>query len=1011
MDASMIALIVNILFGVFAFLGFLWGLGRGVKKSLLRILTFIIFVVIAALCAPLLAKTIIAIELPIGDGGSMITIENYVANYISSIPAIAENAENVAGLTELILSIPLMLANVVLFVVLVWISKFISWIVFLIVNKIITSKKTKKQQGEPNEKVYSVKDGNVQSTTVSANTNLAAPKEKKHRFLGGLVSACQAIILLFLTLLPVSGLVSLVSKYANETVSTEQASVQMADENSNVEYTETAKMIREALGTDILLYVDSYQSSILVKTFSVGGFEDKVFDALTTVKVNGEKVVLSKELNVVSEVYNTVAYFTNIDYTTEDWKWENFDFEKLEKAINTAFDSGLVKSVGQNLINSFIDMTISTLSEDAAMAEENADLIQFLTDMKQSFIEQSKDNKMYDILKSDILAFVGACKVACQSGFVDLVTTQEVTVLQVLDKLAEVQTNQTKTIFERILNQVFSSTTLKNAIVSVTNIAYGELEKALADYINEENGAVTDADKVTVTLDRVSKDLNWTNFCSDIATIFVNGINIYHFVEEYTDLEERYQDEELTKEVLKLDYAKAINSVGAILDKLYNFSLLVDTKNGQHILNQVYDNLAKVNEYNNYINFNALKSLDWKDEVGILIDGIDAVKPMIDGTVTSYQELDYETISAFVEGLFDSSFSKAVKISVFNELQQDPTEDNAEMINDIVEFLTKDNTSTNPTTKVYPTLSDTKDLFIPYVNVLEIVADAGIIDLIADALSGGEAISIQTIISDLCAIEQESEKTYLALVFDEVFESDLTNVAIRMPMNEINKILIQLVDSTYDEDRASKGYDFKAQKADLIAIIESFVPLMNIEIGEGENMISVLQKEENQEIFQAFITALETNANREEGKNFFKDAYDAFINAINEQMQQSTDLFTELQINTENASFAEEFDDLTQVIEKAGAISEATSVEDAIENHASDIADLLDTLKGASNENGEGSISEQLYDAAVNYITNPDNATGNAGIADIQSYITTNYNGVDPSEWNWADILVNYNAQ
>ena len=69
MSATLITLIVNALLALFVISGFLWGLGRGFKKSIVRFAYFVGFVVIFALISPLISQALLGIK--IGSLGSL----------------------------------------------------------------------------------------------------------------------------------------------------------------------------------------------------------------------------------------------------------------------------------------------------------------------------------------------------------------------------------------------------------------------------------------------------------------------------------------------------------------------------------------------------------------------------------------------------------------------------------------------------------------------------------------------------------------------------------------------------------------------------------------------------------------------------------------------------------------------------------------------------------------------------------------------------------------------------
>ena len=134
MNPTLITMGFNILLAVFVVLGFLWGLGRGLKKSLLRFGFFIGFVIIFALISPIIAKALLGIN--VGTG----TIEEMIKQALLEIEFINDIVASNPGFMDFITQLPLILVNLVLFIVLALVAKMLSWVGYSITAKIVFRK-------------------------------------------------------------------------------------------------------------------------------------------------------------------------------------------------------------------------------------------------------------------------------------------------------------------------------------------------------------------------------------------------------------------------------------------------------------------------------------------------------------------------------------------------------------------------------------------------------------------------------------------------------------------------------------------------------------------------------------------------------------------------------------------------------------------------------------------------------------------------------------------------------
>ena len=152
MSAGTISLILNIALLVFLLFGFLAGLVRGAKKSGVRTIWLVGFLVLVFLLSPVISQSLMGLYIaPLGD-----TIGGFIEEQILAVPEIADLYASNTAMQELVLKLPPMVLNLVVVILLVLVAWLLSSICYLI-TKAVMNRKAKKKQNE--NKVYTVMNG------------------------------------------------------------------------------------------------------------------------------------------------------------------------------------------------------------------------------------------------------------------------------------------------------------------------------------------------------------------------------------------------------------------------------------------------------------------------------------------------------------------------------------------------------------------------------------------------------------------------------------------------------------------------------------------------------------------------------------------------------------------------------------------------------------------------------------------------------------------------------------
>ena len=332
MSEGTIGLIVIAVFVAVLLFGFLFGLWRGFNKSLVRLLFVVASIVGAFFLAPVVTRWALTFDLSNFGikiaGESVSTLGELLRALLKDVPYIQDLAETNAYATIMEV-VPQMIVNVVMFVVLFYLIRLVSMIIYWIIAGICFSKK--KTEGK-----------------------------NKHRLLGSVVGVVQNFAVFLVLLVPVIGAVNIVGEI--ETIVTQENSssasttrTTLSDDNSYVVLMEgegegegeSGSSSSGPEGEIVKIYntvndvIKIYKNTWVAKFLS-GVKLDVVcqgaFDKLSTIAKDGEKFVLKNEVSSAAYVYTDYKAFKElgeIDVTNPKL------YEIMKSAINHAYQSRL----------------------------------------------------------------------------------------------------------------------------------------------------------------------------------------------------------------------------------------------------------------------------------------------------------------------------------------------------------------------------------------------------------------------------------------------------------------------------------------------------------------------------------------------------------------------------------------------------------------------------------------------------------------------------------------------
>lgn len=419
--------IVLILFGIF------WGLIRGLKKTISRLifllalgiaLIFITIPITNALLQIPISTTFIEAEgeivkqVPIAD---LLTIllEGFIGK---------DFATNYPEFTKVLLSLPMTIIYSIMFVILFWTLKILLLPLNAIINRIIfggkkrnadefgfsasnehndlqfldkeiknvsITGKAKKQETKKEKKSKPEKEKPIQKTKQPKQKH-KSDKPQKHRFLGGIVGAFVGIIITFFTMVPFYGFITITDSVKNLKINHITSEPTSLDDLSN------------GLLSDV---VKGYELSTLGRISNTLGIEQlgvSTFDHLTTIKLKNDEINLRDNLNtMVSTIIKADNLIGTYKQISENGI-NNISQDQLDQLISKT-EEIIIECSNIKFVNSLSNYILPLLNEvmiqnDIQLVEDNELnflIMQMLTDLtKESNINVFTElNSIIEIAK------------------------------------------------------------------------------------------------------------------------------------------------------------------------------------------------------------------------------------------------------------------------------------------------------------------------------------------------------------------------------------------------------------------------------------------------------------------------------------------------------------------------------------------------------------------------------------------------------------------------------------
>ena len=546
MSASAIGWIVSIVFIVILVIGFFIGFWRALKRSTASLIFGLVGALLAFFLTPVITNAILGINITVN--GTQTSINNYLVEMIKSASEDIEALVNAnPNLESFFAQLPSALVNVVVFIVLTVVIELIMYIIYKIIASIFLRYK---------------------------------PGAKKHRITGGVVGAIKTLIIVVFAFMPLSALIGTLNNIMYEdtyfveqvqsdtTVANAEDSEIIIDDGESedqtgegqqegeqtTEETKVNSLIDEYIPSEVKNVISGLENNALIKISKVFGLDNYVFDYLSQVTVDGEKVEVRKEIENIYPMANFV-YQLRTFYDEEGLiNLKNADFDRIEKYFNNFVDSGLFQSVlastVANVIENYQDYAFIA---DSQIVQEYGII---LDDLKANLSSLTTTKEKGEYFASDFKNLFSAFKTLAKSGALDQVKD-----LSGLNEILNVLTSDKNlTVLQSALENVFSMNTIQDSISSVIKVTFEKI-------LNEEVSDIEDSSNYT--------DEQWKN----LSAKFTNILKIVGDINSGFSggLEGVIKDPASILDESSETLSATLANVGSLLDELLNIDLFKTT--------------------------------------------------------------------------------------------------------------------------------------------------------------------------------------------------------------------------------------------------------------------------------------------------------------------------------------------------------------------------------------------------------------------------------------------------
>ena len=481
--------------------GAIWGAIRGGKRAVIRMCTVIVALSLALLFTPLISRLFVSITIP----GLGYSAGGFIESQFFSSGVGADIAEDAAGIVSFARGMAVVIINFIMFFVLFYLFKCLSWIVYFFLARRFAPI--------------------VRKSDIDANSDEVPTK--RYRWAGVGIGIATGVIFFVFAMIPITG-----TMRAFDQVATHRTAFGAVTD-------ETREYIREQdnFASTLLTaeeYIRSANRQIQNSFFGrfskytgmqwFGGFS---MGYLSQVQAGGGGVNVRNDIvnagRVTMDAVAIAAEFSRDGSLTDKvGDWAEQDFRALERTVYRIFNIGLVRmaftfsgelvNIAQN--HGVLDGMFNSISEEDGFAEAGYSALRIFTDR-----ELMRDDllNVIDVARSLFLRTNGANLYDDLSAVLD--NFNEPDALQVaVDNFNARHTEQS---VRRLTDAIFRFELVRAFLTDESLTLLYRIP--LADALN------VDRDNVVL---RAAEDTNWYNVSRDSAALIIDLVNSMHSISE-----------------------------------------------------------------------------------------------------------------------------------------------------------------------------------------------------------------------------------------------------------------------------------------------------------------------------------------------------------------------------------------------------------------------------------------------------------------------------------------------
>lgn len=543
MSSSLISWIVSIVFIVFIIAGFFIGFWRGLKRSTVNLAMSIVGVIIAFFITPAITKAILSIKINVGGQSS--SIHSAILNMITSNEDIASLIEKNPNLETFFLNLPQALANVILFIFITIAIQSLLYIVYKIITKIF----------------FKVKQD-----------------EKKRRLTGGIVGAIKTLIVVLFAFMPLASLIGVVSTCTKEgdygiNPTAQVMTIEAEPENENQETAEGA-LLAGVLPETAINVIDGLENNLLTKMSGIFGLDDALFDYYGSFEVEGEKIVVRKE---ILNVYNVVDLGNQLSKVDSNYSFKNFNYKKITTNLDNLSSSPMFENIIADTLGELI-MNYKDYSfiRDSQLAKDNAEVLDAISNGMKAYV--AAGGSVSDYLTDDLQKLIDVSISLGENGIIDDVVSLEK--LDLDNIIIVITSDENYQTFENAVKEIFNLNLVRDGVETIAPKLINNLTTEVDPIaVNTENWIDDDWDNLSTSLSSIAK--RYGNIAKS-----VDVIKVLKDATILLDEDENYDIETILSEVGQLiDDVRGVNLLQTsenkpIVDKLLNkYNMPLPTEN------------------------------------------------------------------------------------------------------------------------------------------------------------------------------------------------------------------------------------------------------------------------------------------------------------------------------------------------------------------------------------------------------------------------------------------------